>query len=430
MKVIQSDFYNQFQCVGEKCRRNCCSVNWNINIDKETYKLYQKTDNVSDELRKLFDENLEILEKPNQAKYARIKSDYRDTLIVREINEQKAVKADVLDVCFSIKCPFIEEEGLCKIQGELGAESLSKTCKDYPRSGYIIGNTLYKNINNSCEVMLKKLLNDTNSLSDNLYETDKKPEISQIIDKNPRYKKSLITKFSEIHKLCIDILQTRGISFDNRMILLGEYLYAIDGLIKDLRYDEALQITANFAQDIEKYISLFALDVKNHDLACNLYMINNEKIGNIIDTVESSENLTSVIGKIYNIRQEKNYDEYSKYAQNRDMLLKEYEHFFENVIINHINFVGAPYDFITDKKNISTFESYKKLVWTYCNLKITYAGALSDEKEVNFDEIIDLSVQIFRKLQHTTNYFDNVLNALNKSSFNKVLHFALLIKSS
>jgi len=40
-----------------------------------------------------------------------------------------------------LSCPMQDEDKLCTIQGELGAESLSHTCKTYPRKIIKYGDT-------------------------------------------------------------------------------------------------------------------------------------------------------------------------------------------------------------------------------------------------------------------------------------------------
>ena len=42
MKVLKPFYYDDFKCIGSKCIDNCCSNNWNIDIDEKTYKKYKK----------------------------------------------------------------------------------------------------------------------------------------------------------------------------------------------------------------------------------------------------------------------------------------------------------------------------------------------------------------------------------------------------
>ena len=41
MKILKPFYYNNFKCTGGECIDNCCSNNWNIDIDKKTYKKYK-----------------------------------------------------------------------------------------------------------------------------------------------------------------------------------------------------------------------------------------------------------------------------------------------------------------------------------------------------------------------------------------------------
>ena len=41
MKVLKPFYYDDFNCIANKCIDSCC-VGWNVYIDKNTYKKYKK----------------------------------------------------------------------------------------------------------------------------------------------------------------------------------------------------------------------------------------------------------------------------------------------------------------------------------------------------------------------------------------------------
>ena len=40
MKIIKPNYYQNFQCIAEQCRHNCC-IGWEIDIDEDTLSYYQ-----------------------------------------------------------------------------------------------------------------------------------------------------------------------------------------------------------------------------------------------------------------------------------------------------------------------------------------------------------------------------------------------------
>ena len=42
MKLRVPDYYDEFQCIADKCSDNCCIGGWEIDIDEDTYERYQQ----------------------------------------------------------------------------------------------------------------------------------------------------------------------------------------------------------------------------------------------------------------------------------------------------------------------------------------------------------------------------------------------------
>ncbi|MBR1443886.1 MAG: flagellin lysine-N-methylase [Firmicutes bacterium] len=103
MKIVMPCFYDEFECIADKCTCTCCK-GWGINIDANTYSKYQKFDGELGELSKNCISKLDN------------KNEYR---IILDENGF---------------CPFLDENGLCKIVKTKGADYLSDVCTTYPRT--------------------------------------------------------------------------------------------------------------------------------------------------------------------------------------------------------------------------------------------------------------------------------------------------------
>ncbi len=100
MKVFAPDYYNDFKCIAEKCKHNCC-IGWEINIDSETADFYKS---VPGDFGKKLRENI----------------DFSDS-------------GGVFKLCENERCPFLNKRGLCDIYINLGKNALSQICSDHPR---------------------------------------------------------------------------------------------------------------------------------------------------------------------------------------------------------------------------------------------------------------------------------------------------------
>ena len=121
---IKPSYYNNFKCSGAECLLNCCR-NWRIAIDKNTIE-----------------------------KYSKLKDDY-SSYILENISARN--ECLILDRGF---CPFLDNDGLCKIQKRYGENYLSEVCKNFPRKNVTLENFVFKDLFLSCPEVVKKILNE------------------------------------------------------------------------------------------------------------------------------------------------------------------------------------------------------------------------------------------------------------------------------
>ncbi len=88
------EFCRNFKCIAGDCPDNCCK-DWIVEVDDETMEFYRK----------------------HQDLIENIKIDENGDNVINIEND----------------CPFIDENGLCKIQLKYGHERLSHTCRKFPR---------------------------------------------------------------------------------------------------------------------------------------------------------------------------------------------------------------------------------------------------------------------------------------------------------
>ena len=97
MRYRKPKYYQNFRCIAERCPDTCCA-GWQIVIDEESLE-----------------------------KYSNVKSDF-GTRLLKSIDWYQGTF-----VQYNRRCSFLNEENLCDIYRELGAEALCQTCCQYPR---------------------------------------------------------------------------------------------------------------------------------------------------------------------------------------------------------------------------------------------------------------------------------------------------------
>lgn len=102
MREIKTDYYDRFTCIADKCSITCCQE-WKIAVDNTTFKKWKKLSLSENNVDKL---NHYVINK--------------DGGKVIGLNKEK-------------KCPFLNEEELCKLVIKYGDGALSKTCASFPR---------------------------------------------------------------------------------------------------------------------------------------------------------------------------------------------------------------------------------------------------------------------------------------------------------
>lgn len=116
------NFYTKFHCIADKCTDSCC-IGWEIDIDPKTF-----------------------------SKYKTVPGEFG-----------KKLKANICDGHFILqpgnRCPFLNEQGLCDVYKNLGANALGDICREHPRFVEVYGDIMEKGVGLCCEEAARLLLN-------------------------------------------------------------------------------------------------------------------------------------------------------------------------------------------------------------------------------------------------------------------------------
>ena len=99
MKIVKPIYFDSFRCIASSCPDSCCKE-WDVQIDEASAALYRALPGALGDC-------------------------LRSHLVVAD--------GETFMSIVDGRCPMWRGDGLCRIQAELGEDSLCKTCRDFPR---------------------------------------------------------------------------------------------------------------------------------------------------------------------------------------------------------------------------------------------------------------------------------------------------------
>lgn len=116
MILRKSAYFDEFRCVAAACPDSCCKE-WEVEVDDASARRYLQTDGALGE----------------RLRQVRRREDGRWYLTVTEG-----------------RCPMWRDDGLCRIQAELGEAALCHTCREFPRLSHDYGDFREYTLELSC----------------------------------------------------------------------------------------------------------------------------------------------------------------------------------------------------------------------------------------------------------------------------------------
>lgn len=130
MDIFSPKYYKDFICIADKCPDACCKE-WSVDVDEDAAAFYRSlTGPLGDRLRQVL-------------------QDTPDGTIMAIENG---------------RCPMWRQDGLCRIQAELGHDALCKVCREFPRLRHDYGDFVELGLELSCPEAARLILCDTEGL--------------------------------------------------------------------------------------------------------------------------------------------------------------------------------------------------------------------------------------------------------------------------
>ena len=182
MILSKPSYFDSFRCIASSCPDSCCKE-WDVQVDAVSAAAYRNlTGPLGERLREvLYDEEGET--------YMAIQPDRR--------------------------CPMWRDDGLCRIQAELGEGALCKTCREFPRLTHDYGDFVEYGLELSCPEAARIILS-----------SPALPRITQEVPggEEPEYDMEAMEVLKATRKKVLQILQLdRPISQVLALVLLYGY---------------------------------------------------------------------------------------------------------------------------------------------------------------------------------------------------------------
>ena len=200
MQEIYPKFYKDFKCLADKCPNTCCK-GWGVDIDALTLKRYKN------------------VEGAYGAKLKHIVSNHKQFFKVGST------------------CPFLNKDGLCDIEINLGEDYLCDVCRTFPRVKYTYGEYEENSLSCACIECSRLLLRD--KVEFETIKTDK-----SVVSYN-RFDSKIFPYMKNARSFIYEVLNS-NMDFDSKLqfiLDLGNYLQQnfniysnIDKIIEEYRH--------------------------------------------------------------------------------------------------------------------------------------------------------------------------------------------------
>lgn len=399
MKVLKPFYYDDFKCIAGDCIDNCCREEWEISIDKKTYKKYRK---LKGQWGNKINNNI-----------GRIRSNISDLRYGKIKLKDKG-------------CSLLDEKGLCTIHANLGVGYLCNTCKVYPRKITKLGEIYERNLFMSCPEVARYFVRHKENFSFNMGEEELSVlDKDYIIDKS--YDEKLYNILWDSRSLAMEIIQFKEIEIWKRIIFLKILTDKIQKLIDEENYENYEKVLKSFRNEITNVDVINSLD--------KIKLVPNVKINFIKSVIDISAKYEVGNGKYRGLIEKYN----ELFINNNDVkesiefileketefnkYLKEQNNIFENLLIYlvYTYFMKGLYTKDLNKE-------INKVIISYAMIKMLLLGQYdANENKLKEDDFVEVFYVFSRVIEHNKIFLDKIYEAIKEVGYDKIAYTTILV---
>ena len=221
MEIFAPEYYHRFRCIASACPDSCCKE-WEVDVDETTAEFYRELPgDLGDRLRAVLCET--------------------DRGSVMTITDGR--------------CPRWQQDGLCRIQAELGHNALCKVCREFQRLRHDYGDFAELGLEMYCPEAARMIFSDPVRSVKRWYEDG---------GEEAEYDKDVMATLRRSREEMLTFLERGGYSLPQTLAVMLLYGYAVQGEMDGgeaavLEVDACLEEAKGYAQpgEICRIISFF-----------------------------------------------------------------------------------------------------------------------------------------------------------------------------
>ena len=397
MKVLKPFYYDDFKCIAGDCIDNCCHAEWEISIDKKTYKKYRK---LKGQWGNKINNNI-----------GRIRSNISDLRYGKIKLKDKG-------------CSLLDEKGLCTIHANLGVGYLCNTCKVYPREITKFGEIYERNLFMSCPEVARYFVRHKENFYFNMGEEELSDlDKDYIIDKS--YDEKLYNLLWDSRSLAMEIIQFKEIEIWKRIIFLKMLTDKVQKLIDEENYENYEKVLNTFRNEITNIDVINSLD--------KIKFVEDVKFDFIQSIINKSSQLKRVkysqlindYYEMFNATDDKKENLKLLFEKEREfnIFLKDYENILENLLIYLIYgyFMLALYSKDLNKQ-------VNKVVITYSMIKMLLLGRwFKNNKKLEEEDFVEVIYVFSRVIEHNRSFLNKIYEGVKEVGYDKIAYTTILV---
>ena len=397
MKVLKPFYYDDFKCIAGDCIDNCCHAEWEISIDKKTYKKYRK---LKGQWGNKINNNI-----------GRIRSNISDLRYGKIKLKDKG-------------CSLLDEKGLCTIHANLGVGYLCNTCKVYPREITKLGEIYERNLFMSCPEVARYFVRHKENFYFNMGEEELSDlDKDYIVDKS--YDEKLYNLLWDSRSLAMEIIQFKEIEIWKRIIFLKILTDKVQKLIDEESYENYEKVLNTFRNEITNIDVINSLD--------KIKFVEDVKFDFIQSIINKSSQLKRVkysqlindYYEMFNATDDKKENLKLLFEKEREfnIFLKDYENILENLLIYLIYgyFMLALYSKDLNKQ-------VNKVVITYSMIKMLLLGRwYKNNKNLTEEDFVEVLYVFSRVIEHNRSFLNKIYEAIKEVGYDKIAYTTILV---
>jgi len=404
MFLLMPAYLQNFRCLGSACEDHCC-YGWDIDVDKRTYKKYQKYKKIK--FQQLFREKIK-----------RNKANTSDNKYAKIITNKGI-------------CPFLTKANLCLIHSQLGESFLPDVCSTFPRHTKARGKRIEISASVACPEIARLALLDTNGINFVESEIDLK-ELEKLRFVEQRNIVSSDKTSAEFRSFIIRLLKNRAYELWERLIILGIFINDMSVHENYCKIEEILPIIKSYTNKIDgRFFVDFlgktpTLPVLQMQI---LKRLTDEKIKSVFVKAFTECVNEFLAGTNYdNTRHslEETGEKYDRaYEKYYKPFMKTHEHILENYLVNYL--FGSDIPLLRGK---TMYDYYVQMVLHYSLIKMYLIGMSAfQEGALNAKMVIKLIYSFTKTKEPDLKFKYYAINLLKENNCTNLMSMAVLIKN-